>query len=347
MFQQMTICPSPRPSVALARGLSCDLTKGDSLVALSSEIALGHFSASPTDPWFTNGGPLQLYYVALPLSTVEIQQNSSAPFVASPATTSYFKPGDRYRRRKIAPSGDQAIYFALTFKALIEMRELVGCKRTTSRRVDGGGFTGSGPLDASTSLDVRLLEFDLRQRNMSSTLELDERLQSSLRRILGETACFNQARPITLQGKRGKGVERNGARNKVERAKEYIAAHFERNISLDELAKAVGTGTFNLARLFRAHAGVSAHDYLTRIRLANSLDMLIDAPGELARIAFNLGFTHHSHFSSRFKQFFGMSPSQYVRRASSSCGNSRSTRVAAVEALRTLDDVCGTLPERL
>jgi AraC-like DNA-binding protein len=54
--------------------------------------------------------------------------------------------------------------------------------------------------------------------------------------------------------------------------------------------------------------------YLLRLRLAIAIQRLADGEDDLMKLACDLGFAHHSHFSARFRAVFGLSPSELRRR---------------------------------
>jgi AraC family transcriptional regulator len=97
--------------------------------------------------------------------------------------------------------------------------------------------------------------------------------------------------------------------DRAEAAKAYLAAHLGQRITLDDVARAVHTSPFHLARLFQKRAGVPVHRYLTRLRLRASLERLEDGAGDLTALALDLGFSSHSHFSDIFRREFGRTPS--------------------------------------
>jgi len=67
----------------------------------------------------------------------------------------------------------------------------------------------------------------------------------------------------------------------------------------------------HLARQFRTVTGESIAGYLLRLRLGLALDRLADGERNLAALAVELGFAHHSHFSARFRAAFGVAPSTF------------------------------------
>jgi AraC-like DNA-binding protein len=75
-----------------------------------------------------------------------------------------------------------------------------------------------------------------------------------------------------------------------------------------QIAQRLGTSPFHLARVFRTEVGLSLHQYLMELRLAEALDRLRTGAPDLSKLALDLGFSHHSHFSAAFRQMIGYSP---------------------------------------
>jgi AraC family transcriptional regulator len=48
-------------------------------------------------------------------------------------------------------------------------------------------------------------------------------------------------------------------------------------------------------------------------RLAHSLDAVLDSDDDVTAIAFDAGFASHSHFTARFRGFFGVTPTALRR----------------------------------
>src|SRR5436853_7204404 len=71
---------------------------------------------------------------------------------------------------------------------------------------------------------------------------------------------------------------------------------------LHAVAKQVGVSPFHLARRFRSETGLTLHQYLLRIRMERALARLVDGEAQLSRLAFDLGFSSHSHFSTVFRR---------------------------------------------
>jgi AraC family transcriptional regulator len=58
--------------------------------------------------------------------------------------------------------------------------------------------------------------------------------------------------------------------------------------------------------------GFSLHGFRQTLRLRAALERLSSHAGDLGMLALELGFSSHSHFSERFRNEFGVSPSQVV-----------------------------------
>lgn len=98
----------------------------------------------------------------------------------------------------------------------------------------------------------------------------------------------------------------------VRRARDYLAAHPDRNISLDELAAVAGLSSFRLVRSFSASLGQPPHAFHLRLRLRHAMALLRE--GEpVAEVAVACGFVDQSHLTRAFKRAFGMTPGVFRR----------------------------------
>ncbi|MCC6327015.1 MAG: helix-turn-helix domain-containing protein [Acidobacteria bacterium] len=103
---------------------------------------------------------------------------------------------------------------------------------------------------------------------------------------------------------------------RTEAAKTYLAAHMAEPVTLDEVAAAVNSSPFNFARMFQQQTGLPVHRYLTLLRLRASLEMIAGSAADLTRVAIDLGFSSHSHFTDVFRREFGKTPSDLRNGAS-------------------------------
>lgn len=99
------------------------------------------------------------------------------------------------------------------------------------------------------------------------------------------------------------------------RARDYLHAHLDQDVGLDDLARASGVDRFRLSRAFKAAFGLAPHAYLIQLRLAKARRLL--AAGHApALVAMTLGFADQSHLGRWFRRAYGLTPAHYRRRCS-------------------------------
>jgi AraC-like DNA-binding protein len=101
----------------------------------------------------------------------------------------------------------------------------------------------------------------------------------------------------------------------MERDKEAVAVSPSRKWSVAQLAGLANLSSFHFCHVFRQVAGTSIYDYVLQERLAQALDAVLDGNDDLTTIALDAGFASHSHFTARFKNFFGCTPAALRRSA--------------------------------
>ena len=115
------------------------------------------------------------------------------------------------------------------------------------------------------------------------------------------------------EGTRGRQLPRHRAA--IEAVKEAIASDPTYKWSLSDLGRVANVSPFHLSRMFRSVVDTSVYDYVLRARLAAALDLLVDTELELTAVGLAAGFSSHSHFTARFRAFFGLTPTAFRRAA--------------------------------
>lgn len=100
-------------------------------------------------------------------------------------------------------------------------------------------------------------------------------------------------------------------RDLAESTRNLLARGFRQPLHLDAVATSVGSTPAHLCRVFRKATGSTIHAYLTRLRLRAALEPLLDGTEDLSGLAFDLGFSSHSHFTFAFRREFGRTPSRW------------------------------------
>lgn len=97
----------------------------------------------------------------------------------------------------------------------------------------------------------------------------------------------------------------------LHRACEYMHAHFSKNLTLAQVARAAGVHPVYLGHIFRQEFSETLGEYLNRIRVHAATEMLVNSDLPLGIMALDLGFYDQSHFTRIFRQFIGITPAVF------------------------------------
>jgi AraC-like DNA-binding protein len=95
------------------------------------------------------------------------------------------------------------------------------------------------------------------------------------------------------------------------KAKEFIQEHQTENLRLGHVARACNTSTFYFCKMFKKVTGINFTDYLSRVRIEKSKNLLLNPNLRVSEIAFEVGFQSLTHFNRVFKKILGQSPTEY------------------------------------
>jgi AraC family transcriptional regulator len=101
------------------------------------------------------------------------------------------------------------------------------------------------------------------------------------------------------------------ARRQLDEALQYIHAHIEQDISLDDIAAAAHISSSHLMRLFKEATGLPPHRYVIQERIRKAQQLLISGR-PVQEVAASLGFSDQSHFHRHFKRILGVTPREFV-----------------------------------
>jgi AraC family transcriptional regulator len=155
-------------------------------------------------------------------------------------------------------------------------------------------------IDASVQALATLLRHGL-TRGVIEALEAESLTLGLLRRALGERTSRAAAGSI-------------GCQKLVDRAKLVLSSDLERRWTLAAIAADVGVSPIYLTQVFQQVEGLPLYRYQLQLRLARALDLLGEHV-DLTRLALDLGFSSHSHFSAAFRRAYGQTPSAFRRSA--------------------------------
>ena len=98
-------------------------------------------------------------------------------------------------------------------------------------------------------------------------------------------------------------------------AVKFMHADYSRGPTLSEIAQQVKLSPFHFHRRFTELLGMTPKQYMLACQIHQAKSELLSGQKELAQIAKECGFAHQSHFTSRFKQATGLTPTRWRRMA--------------------------------
>lgn len=107
---------------------------------------------------------------------------------------------------------------------------------------------------------------------------------------------------------------KDDTRAALERATIYIEEHFSEELTIDRLAEIAGLSAKYFVDIFKKTYGVSAHDYLTQIRIDQAKRLMLRGDLLLRDVAHEVGYDDEYYFSRRFKKTVGIAPSAFVKK---------------------------------
>lgn len=97
----------------------------------------------------------------------------------------------------------------------------------------------------------------------------------------------------------------------VAKALRWLAAHRKENVSMDDLALAVGMSRRSLEYAFKTRLGASPYQKLIEMRLTRARELLEETNLPVINVAEEAGFSNQREFSVRFRAKVGLTPTAY------------------------------------
>jgi AraC-like DNA-binding protein len=217
------------------------------------------------------------------------------------ATAMLVPPGQEFTRR--SPPG-QSLALSVNPRRLGEEIE-------ARAPAEGGGkpLLRGGPLEFGALADAgiapalnALVEAHAPGGDRGALPHVEARLVAGLADALLRQDAVLRVKPVT--GARLRDVE------------DWIEAHLEQPITVGRLCEVAGVGERALCKVFEARRGTSPMRFVTERRLAAARARLATAGAarDVTEVAIELGFTHLGRFAIAYREAFGESPSETLRR---------------------------------
>lgn len=115
-------------------------------------------------------------------------------------------------------------------------------------------------------------------------------------------------------GESGRKMLRKGLVELIRRAADLIREDLSNPRNISDLAREVGTNPNKLQDGFRQVYGSSIHDFLKKVRMEHTRDLLRTTDYSIGEIVHMVGLVNHGYHSGEFKKHYGMTPKEYRRK---------------------------------
>ncbi|MCR5082841.1 MAG: response regulator [Parasporobacterium sp.] len=144
-------------------------------------------------------------------------------------------------------------------------------------------------------------------------------LQDELQKELEEKSTFREVHNCVMKFYEKLAAEiyqheKGRDKGSIERAKKYIKENYKYGITLKELAKIASISESYFSSLFKNETGKTYNSYVNDLRLEEAVRLMMTTEMKVYEIGFEVGYNNTRRFFARFKEKFGVSPSEYRRK---------------------------------
>ncbi len=157
--------------------------------------------------------------------------------------------------------------------------------------------------DEQPPFDIDILQLDLEPAvRRALSRDDDDAFESALFEVLDWVAMLSQRSPTRPHGYM-----------RMQRLKRFIEWHATEAISISDIATYANISPFTLIRQFKAHVGLTPHNYIDDIRLRRAKQLLSRRHLSIGSVSRRVGFPDQRYFSRWFAKATGFSPRTFRR----------------------------------
>ena len=110
-------------------------------------------------------------------------------------------------------------------------------------------------------------------------------------------------------------VEKIHTFSQAERIRNYVVENLHEDLTIETLSRETGTSKRSIQRNFKHHFGITVSDFIRKQRLEKARQAIERQGMTIAQAAFLAGYNSQSSFTSAFKQTYGSTPKNWLRKA--------------------------------
>lgn len=160
------------------------------------------------------------------------------------------------------------------------------------------------PADTPFAKEIRRLISEIRAENMERGASYRYFIRGHISLLLGTLYRSGILSDPTLRTD-------NAALERLRPVLSYIDKAYGSELALDALAETVHLTPQYFCRLFKQTTGLSPIEYINRVRIFQSEQLLLSTDATVTEIALEVGFSQVSYFNRIFHRYKGMTPSEY------------------------------------
>ena len=92
---------------------------------------------------------------------------------------------------------------------------------------------------------------------------------------------------------------------------QYIHENYQNNITLEKLTQIISLSKSTVLNIFNTYLQMSPIDYVIQYKIKQAALLLETTENTVISIAQTVGFDNAGYFCRKFKEIFGLTPSQY------------------------------------
>lgn len=169
--------------------------------------------------------------------------------------------------------------------------------------IDKGAFTSFKPQDMVVTPEMIRIISELKDSQKTGELRRLHTEAKVMELLICQLEQFHETDGAPKWTLRHSDIE------KLEHARSILDANFANPPTQRELATSVALNESKLRRGFKEYFATTIHEYTVRLRMEYARRLLIEERKSIIEAAEITGFTHQNNFSSAFKKYFGISPS--------------------------------------